>query len=131
MAKRKRERTVEEAIDLIDSLNAPKGMRYVRMGTIPTSIRPGRVLMHNHIRHTIDMPCGQNGFRAWTDTAPPPGFVKCPCGWAGLPHYALKGHVKATKGRCVTKKQGRCITEKQGRCVTEKQGRCITENNSG
>jgi hypothetical protein len=32
--------------------------------------------------------CGVNGFRAWTDAKPPPGFVLCPCGWAGLKHYA-------------------------------------------
>jgi hypothetical protein len=57
----------------------------------------GRVLCHNHIRHTVDMPCGENGFRAWTDLTPPPNFVKCPCGYAGLPHYARRDHVKAVR----------------------------------
>ena len=73
-------------------------MRYLRR--IPKSVGRGRVLMHNHIRHSIDMPCGVNGFRAWRDTTPPPGFVKCPCGWSGLPHYAAYSHVEATEGRC-------------------------------
>jgi hypothetical protein len=45
--------------------------------------------MHNHVRHSVDMPCGANGFRAWTDNMlPPPGFKPCRCGWAGLPHYS-------------------------------------------
>jgi len=73
-------------------------MRYLRR--IPKSVGRGRVLMHNHIRHSIDMPCGVNGFRAWRDTTPPPGFVKCPCGWSGLPHYAAYSHVEVTEGRC-------------------------------
>jgi len=73
-------------------------MRYLMR--VPKSVGPGRVLMHNHIRHSIDMPCGVNGFRAWRDTKPFPGFVKCPCGWSGLPHYAACSHVEATKGRC-------------------------------
>jgi hypothetical protein len=67
---------------------------------VPKSVRRGRVLMHNHVRHSIDMPCGVSGFRAWTDTTPPPGFVMCPCGWSGLPHYAAYSHVEATRGRC-------------------------------
>jgi hypothetical protein len=78
------------------------GRRYVKVGTVPKSIGPGRKLMHNHIIHTIDMPCGVNGFRCWTDTKVPAGFVRCPCGWSGLPHYAARGHVKATKGKCLT-----------------------------
>jgi hypothetical protein len=59
---------------------------------------------HNAVMHTIDMRSGVNGFRAWTDTEVevPAGFVKCPCGWSGLPHYASRGHVKATKGKCAT-----------------------------
>jgi hypothetical protein len=31
----------------------------------------------------------------WTDDKPPEGFVPCPCGWAGLPHYAREDHVQA------------------------------------
>jgi hypothetical protein len=80
-----------------------QGMRYVRVFTVPKSIGKGRKLMHNDVMHTIDMPCGANGFRAWTDTKLAEGFIKCPCGWSGLPHYADPDHVKdvkATKGKC-------------------------------
>jgi hypothetical protein len=69
--------------------------RYVNGDCVPKSVGTGRVLCHNHIRHMTDMPCGVNGFRAWTDTKPPPGFVKCLRGWSGLPHYAARGHVEA------------------------------------
>ena len=62
--------------------------RYVKDGTVPQSIGKGRALMHNHIRHSLDMPCGENGFRAWTDDRPPLGFKRCGCGWSGLPHYS-------------------------------------------
>ena len=73
-------------------------MRYVRMGTIPKSVKSGWVLCHNHIMHTENMGCGTNGFRAWFEREmPPAGFIKCPCGWSGLPHYALREHVRAQK----------------------------------
>jgi len=62
--------------------------RYVEAFRIPQSVGAGRVLMHNHIRHTINHPNGINGFRAWTDSKRPPGFQSCRCGWSGLPHYA-------------------------------------------
>jgi len=39
--------------------------RYINVGMVPKSVGAGRVLMHNHVRHTVDMPCGVNGFRAW------------------------------------------------------------------
>jgi hypothetical protein len=58
--------------------------RGVQMGLVPKSVGPGRVLCHNHVQHTARMPSGENGFRGWTDTKPPPNFVKCPCGWSGL-----------------------------------------------
>jgi len=62
---------------------------YVDVGTVPYSVPEGRVLMHNHVQHDADTPSGTNGFRGWTDSKPPPGFVRCHCGWAhGLPHYA-------------------------------------------
>jgi hypothetical protein len=76
--------------------------RYFPGGTIPKSIRPGRVLVHNQIVHTVRMPCGVNGFRCWSDVKPPSGFIKCPCGWSGLPHYASRGHIEATKGKCMS-----------------------------
>jgi len=73
-------------------------MRYI--SRIPKKVAKGRVLMHNHIRHTIDMPAGVNGFRFWTDAEPPPGFKRCGCGWSGLPHYS-----RMPRGyRCETRK---------------------------
>jgi hypothetical protein len=62
---------------------------------LPNSVREGRVLMHNHVIHGPNWPTGPNGFRGWTDNMPPEGFVPCPCGWAGLPHYAPQDHVQA------------------------------------
>jgi len=67
---------------------AKSNLRYVRGLTVPKTIGTGRKLMHNNVRHTVDMPTGVNGFRAWTDTKVPAGFIRCPCGWSGLPHYA-------------------------------------------
>jgi hypothetical protein len=50
--------------------------------------------MHSDVIHGPNWPCGINGFRAWTDDKPPEAFVPCPCGWAGLPHYADEAHVQ-------------------------------------
>jgi hypothetical protein len=84
-----------------------RGLRARMVGVfrVPKSVGAGRVLCHNHVKHTDDMPCGFNGFRAWTCDAAgkPRGFVKCPCGWSGMPHYAWSEHVKASKGRCLTR----------------------------
>ena len=71
--------------------------RYINIFSVPKSVGAGRVLCHNHVQHTVDMPCGLNGFRAWTDLKPPPKFVKCACGWSGLPHYARREHVAAIR----------------------------------
>jgi hypothetical protein len=67
------------------------GIRYI--SHVPKKIPPGRVLMHNHIMHGPNWPSGINGFRFWTGTKPYDGFVPCPCGWAGLKHYAAKPYV--------------------------------------
>jgi hypothetical protein len=68
--------------------------RYVRMLSVPKTVSAGRVLVHNDVLHGPNWGCGQNGFRAWTDTKPPPGFVLCPCGYAGLKHYAARKFVR-------------------------------------
>jgi hypothetical protein len=66
----------------------------------PRTVPAGRVLAHNHVRHTVDMPSGRNGFRAWTwpKDKKPRDFVRCGCGYAGLPHYARREH--ATRYKC-------------------------------
>jgi hypothetical protein len=76
---------------------------YVRGGTLPRKIKSGYVLCHNHVMHTLAMPSGVNGFRAWFNPdGPPTGFIECPCGWSGLLHYAFRDHVRATRGKCAT-----------------------------
>jgi hypothetical protein len=62
----------------------------------PQTVSKGRVLAHNHVRHTVDMHSGRNGFRAWTwpKENKPRGWVRCGCGWSGLPHYALSDHAR-------------------------------------
>ena len=68
---------------------------------------PGRVLVHNHISHTIDMEHGENGFRCWTS---PKGELsrhlkRCKCGWSGLPHYRARAddkRIDALVDRCIT-----------------------------
>src|ERR1700692_995337 len=67
--------------------------RYINSFRLPKSVGAGRVLCHNHVQHGPNTPCGVNGFRAWTDSEVPSGFVKCRCKWSGLPHYALADHV--------------------------------------
>jgi hypothetical protein len=38
--------------------------RYVNGGAVPKSVGVGRKLMHNHIRHTVDIPAASTGFAA-------------------------------------------------------------------
>lgn len=65
----------------------PDSMRYVL--TVPKTIPAGRVLVHNHIQHAVDTPCGWNGFRAWTQKRSR-RLERCKCGWSGLPHYRVR-----------------------------------------
>jgi hypothetical protein len=72
-------------------MRARGGVNHVRYGELPKRINKGRILVHNDIEHSINATCGRNGFQAWTQPEPAPeGFVKCECGWAGLPHYRMK-----------------------------------------
>ena len=41
------------------------GSRYYASLVMPRKISQGRVLAHNRVRHTVDMPNGRNGFRCW------------------------------------------------------------------
>jgi hypothetical protein len=74
---------------------------------IPRSIPAGRVLAHNHVQHTVDMPHSENGFRCWTwpKDKVPRNFKRCKCGWSGLPHYRLRREimrVDAQGDRCIS-----------------------------
>lgn len=82
-----------------------RAYRTVKVGNVlsyephppPRTVSAGRVLAHNHVRHTIDMTSGRNGFRAWTwpKEGKPRSFVRCACGWSGLPHYARREHARS------------------------------------
>jgi hypothetical protein len=82
--------------------------RYVTSNTVPRSVGAGRVLCHNRVQHGDDTGCGVNGFRGWTcETAEKPKtFVKCLCGWSGLPHFAWREHV-SVYNKDGTRKDGR------------------------
>jgi hypothetical protein len=68
------------------------GVNPVPLGQLPTRIAQGRILAHNQVDHSVNTTSGRNGFRAWTQPEPAPkGFLKCNCGWAGLPHYRMDG----------------------------------------
>ena len=58
--------------------------------TFHKRIAKGRVIVHNQIAHTKDMPIGLNGFRCWSQK-PTSKLVRCKCGWAGIEHYHVKG----------------------------------------
>jgi hypothetical protein len=62
---------------------------------------------------------GVNGFRAWTADKPPPGFVLCPCGYAGLKHYAFKDHVAAYRENPQSYKRSAKYQERRGELEPE------------
>jgi hypothetical protein len=57
-------------------------------GKVPDAIPTGKVLVHNHIRHNVDTPSGERGFRAWYQDLTE-NLTPCACGYAGLPHYRV------------------------------------------
>jgi hypothetical protein len=88
----------------------PDGQRYYNKRGVPRKISADRVLAHNRVRHTVDMPDGQNGFRCWTWPLGkvPRNFKRCKCRWSGLPHYRLRfvsPREDAQSDRCITKAQ--------------------------
>ena len=82
----------------MSTMKNKRTMRYGGAG-IPRKIPTGRVLAHNHVRHAVDMTQGVNGFRWWTweKGKQPRHFLRCDCGWAGLPHFAHRDHGKHYK----------------------------------
>jgi hypothetical protein len=73
------------------------GWRFIQTETVPRTLPDGSVLVLNSVRHTINMMPGRNGFRAWTwlKGKQPRNFVRCECGWSGLPHYASRDHAQS------------------------------------
>lgn len=72
------------------------GFRGWNGSNVPKKVPVGRVLAHNRVTHTADMPHGANGFRCWTwpKGKVPRHFKRCKCGWSGLPHYRVRGKTK-------------------------------------
>ncbi len=75
---------------------AAPGVYYPPGGALPPAwpLPGGRVLVHNHVRHTTDFTQGQNGFRFWLqdcEDADAPPLVECRCGYAPghAMHYAV------------------------------------------
>ena len=64
------------------------GSYYLRPGF--KKLRPGMIVVHNHVMHTKGMPLGLNGFRAWQQM-PAKDRVRCRCGWHGIEHYRVRG----------------------------------------
>jgi hypothetical protein len=66
-----------------------RGPNFNRKGIAAFKRRAGMVVVHNHVAHTIDMPLGLNGFRAWQQM-PTERLAVCPCGWWGIEHYRIR-----------------------------------------
>jgi hypothetical protein len=76
-------------------------MYYLRH--LNSKIRPGMVVVHNHILHTRNMPLGYNGFRAWQQQREPDRIMYCPCGWQHIePHFRVRGTSYRSGARCVS-----------------------------
>jgi hypothetical protein len=64
------------------------------LATKPRMIPKGRVLVHNHTKHSKVTRVNLNGFRAWYQK-PNETLEPCNCGWARLPHYVVNREVAA------------------------------------
>jgi hypothetical protein len=58
------------------------------LATRPRMIPKGRVLVHNHTKHSKVTKVNLNGFRAWYQK-PNETLEPCKCGWARLPHSVV------------------------------------------
>ena len=69
-----------------------KQLPHSRMDALPRTIRDDVFLWHNHVRHSADMGGGVNGFRYRFAHKPINYrvFMRCDCGWSGLPHYSIR-----------------------------------------
>ena len=77
----------------------------------PQKLPKGRVLVHNHFKHTVDMPDDLNGFRCWTQDMDNRGeLVRCGCGWQGVEHYRrVRGPTGVRGGGSESPSQGERI----------------------
>ena len=88
------ERSNARILRELRELERQRNMFYCTGGLTPRKLKPGWTLAHNHIRHTIDMRLGVNGFRAWWFKVVPKNFKSCSCGWSGLPHVSARPNYK-------------------------------------
>ena len=65
------------------------------LATRPRMIPKGRVLVHNHTKHSKVTKVNLNGFRAWYQK-PNETLIPCKCGWARLPHYIVNREIAAS-----------------------------------
>jgi hypothetical protein len=65
------------------------------LATKPRMIPKGRVLVHNHTKHSKVTKVNLNGFRAWCQK-PNETLEPCKCGWARLPHYVVNREISAS-----------------------------------
>jgi hypothetical protein len=65
------------------------------LATRPRMIPKGRVLVHNHTKHSKVTKVNLNGFRAWYQI-PNETLEPCKCGWARMPHYVVNRDVAAS-----------------------------------
>jgi hypothetical protein len=63
---------------------------------VPKTIRADVFIWHNHVMHTTGTGHGERGFRYRYEYKPVDyrKFVRCECGWSGLPHYSIRGFGK-------------------------------------
>jgi hypothetical protein len=64
------------------------------LATRPRMIPKGRVLVHNHTKHSKVTKVNHNGFRAWYQK-PNETLEPCKCGWARLPHFVVNRETAA------------------------------------
>jgi hypothetical protein len=85
-------------------------VRFAHMASAaPDKLPKGRVLVHNHIKHTVDMPDGLNGCRCWTQANNnKEELIRCGCGWRGVEHYRVRAlggrqklHLEGDNAGCI------------------------------
>lgn len=63
---------------------------------LPRTVRRDVFIWHNQIMHTTHTGHGERGFRYRYGYKPVnhKKFMRCKCGWSGLPHYSVRGFDK-------------------------------------
>jgi hypothetical protein len=77
-------------------MTTKKRLPAIRMGYLPQTTRDDVFLWHNHVMHTAGTGHGARGFRCHWEHKPVDyrQFMRCECGWSGLPHYSIRAFGK-------------------------------------